>query len=151
MSALDAVRALFLSGGLVMWPLTAVGLLLWYLLAQRAWRLRLTPSPARAVPRRVWLARERAGLTTHAALIQALVAAAPLLGLLGTVGGMIDTFDALNAQGDPRHGVSGGIAAALTTTQMGLAVAIPGLITERLLHLRARRLALHLDALEAQP
>ncbi|MCB9525632.1 MAG: MotA/TolQ/ExbB proton channel family protein [Myxococcales bacterium] len=123
-----------------MWPLTAVGLLLWYLLVRRAAHLRLEPAPADASGRRIWAARQRARLQRHQALIVALVAAAPLLGLLGTVGGMIDTFDALTAVGDPRQGISGGISAALTTTQMGLAVAIPGLVMERLLHLKAARL-----------
>lgn len=134
------MQALFAAGGPVMWPLTAVGLLLWYLLVRRAAALRLDEAPGGPAPRQVWVARQRARLERHQALIVTLVAAAPLLGLLGTVGGMIDTFDALTAVGDPRQGISGGISAALTTTQTGLAVAIPGLVMERLLHLRAQRL-----------
>ncbi|MDI6774200.1 MAG: MotA/TolQ/ExbB proton channel family protein [Verrucomicrobiota bacterium] len=60
-------------------------------------------------------------------IVAALAAAAPLLGLLGTVVGMIDTFQAVAASGGHTAArVSGGISKALITTQFGLAVAIPG-------------------------
>lgn len=53
-------------------------------------------------------------------------AIAPLLGLLGTVTGMISTFEVINiyGTGDP-HLMSGGISVALVTTMLGLMVAIP--------------------------
>lgn len=140
-----AVHALFEAGGWVMWPLCGTGLLLWFLLVLRAWNLRLPPAPG--APRRIWIDERRQVLHAHGHLIGALITIAPLLGLLGTVGGMIDTFDALNARGDQRHGVAEGIAAALTTTQMGLAVAIPGLVAARLLDLKASRLLNRLDEL----
>ncbi len=65
-------------------------------------------------------------------LITAIVAVAPLLGLLGTVGGMIETFDSLGDMSlfSQSGGIAGGISQALFTTQMGLAVAIPGLIVK---------------------
>ena len=55
-----------------------------------------------------------------------LYAVAPLLGLLGTVTGMINTFQVISAfgTGDPKM-MSGGISEALITTQLGLAVAVP--------------------------
>ncbi len=55
-----------------------------------------------------------------------LYAIAPLLGLLGTVTGMINTFQVISAfgTGDPKM-MSGGISEALITTQLGLAVAVP--------------------------
>ena len=59
---------------------------------------------------------------------------APLLGLLGTVTGMIATFDAITefGTGDPRL-LSGGISEALITTELGLIVAIPTLLVGNLL------------------
>ncbi|WP_317706162.1 MotA/TolQ/ExbB proton channel family protein [Methylomarinovum caldicuralii] len=65
----------------------------------------------------------------------------PLLGLLGTVTGMIETFDAiaLFGTGDPKL-MSGGISQALVTTQEGLAVAVPLLLIHSLLRSRADRL-----------
>ena len=63
-----------------------------------------------------------------------LAAIAPLLGLLGTVTGMIDTFHVitLHGTGDPRM-MSGGISEALVTTMLGLTVAIPLMLAHTLL------------------
>jgi biopolymer transport protein ExbB len=79
---------------------------------------------------------------THRALIMSIVATAPILGLLGTVSGMIETFDALGDMTlfSQSGGIAGGISQALFTTQMGLGVAIPGLIISRLLDRKALRL-----------
>ena len=61
-------------------------------------------------------------------LLSALTAAAPLLGLLGTVIGMVVTFRAVSGgYGDTAVQVSAGISQALITTQCGLLIAIPGL------------------------
>jgi biopolymer transport protein ExbB len=64
-----------------------------------------------------------------------LAAIAPLLGLLGTVTGMIDTFHVitLHGTGDPRL-MSGGISEALVTTMLGLSVAIPLMLAQTLLN-----------------
>jgi biopolymer transport protein ExbB len=75
-------------------------------------------------------------------LIMSIVAVAPVLGLLGTVSGMIETFDSLGDMSlfAQSGGIAGGISQALFTTQMGLAVAIPGLIVGGLLDRKALRL-----------
>ncbi len=64
-----------------------------------------------------------------------LAAIAPLLGLLGTVTGMIDTFHVIthHGTGDPRM-MSGGISEALVTTMLGLTVAIPIMLAHTLLN-----------------
>lgn len=64
-----------------------------------------------------------------------LAAIAPLLGLLGTVTGMIDTFHVItrSGTGDPRM-MSGGISEALVTTMLGLSVAIPIMLAHTLLN-----------------
>lgn len=60
-------------------------------------------------------------------VLAALTSVAPLLGLLGTVMGMIDTFDAVSAvSGDMGSRVAAGISRALITTQFGLVIALPG-------------------------
>ncbi|WDP84833.1 MAG: MotA/TolQ/ExbB proton channel family protein [Desulfobacter sp.] len=63
-----------------------------------------------------------------------LAAIAPLMGLLGTVTGMINTFHVITyyGAGDPRM-MSGGISEALVTTMLGLAVAIPSMLCHTLL------------------
>ncbi len=80
-------------------------------------------------------------LTDHLAVIGVLAAIAPLLGLLGTVMGMIDTFDILAVFGTGNaKGMAGGISEALVTTQTGLMVAIPGFYMKGFLDRRARNL-----------
>jgi biopolymer transport protein ExbB len=86
----------------------------------------------------------------HRILIATLVAIAPLLGLLGTVTGMIETFDslaemALFTQGG---GIAAGISTALYTTQMGLAVAIPGYLAKGVLDRRQAQLEMDLAQLK---
>ncbi len=72
-------------------------------------------------------AEELAGLRTYLRGLQAVAQAAPLLGLFGTVIGMIDAFRVLEASGGDVNpaGLAGGIWVALLTTAVGLVVAIP--------------------------
>lgn len=73
--------------------------------------------------------------------ILVIASVAPLLGLLGTVTGMIETFDSITqfGTGDPRL-LSEGIAIALVTTELGLVVAIPTLLLGSLLSTWARNI-----------
>jgi biopolymer transport protein ExbB len=77
---------------------------------------------------------ESAHLNRFGSFIIVIAAVAPLLGLLGTVTGMISTFDVITefGTGDPKL-LSSGISIALVTTEVGLAVAIPALIFGNLL------------------
>jgi biopolymer transport protein ExbB len=73
-------------------------------------------------------------------IVRVIVTAAPLAGLLGTVIGMIETFDSLGdmALFSQSGGIAGGISQALFTTQMGLVVAVPGIVVGRILDRRER-------------
>lgn len=75
--------------------------------------------------------------------ITALVAIAPLLGLLGTVSGMIVTFESLGDMTlfSQSGGIASGIATALFTTQMGLVVAVPGVVVKAMLDRRQNQIA----------
>ena len=86
----------------------------------------------------------------YGAIARALCTVAPLLGLLGTVGGMVETFAGLSqaVSYGPGGGIAGGISEALISTQLGLLVAIPGLVVTRLLEQRAA--ALNNDLLRAR-
>ena len=90
--------------------------------------------------------RERPHIRRHLSVIAVLAAVAPLFGLLGTVTGMITTFDviALFGTGNAKA-MAGGISEALITTQSGLLVAIPGLFMSAFLVRRANRLENRLD------
>ncbi|MCK6438945.1 MAG: MotA/TolQ/ExbB proton channel family protein [Planctomycetes bacterium] len=144
------------TGGFFCWPILALGVLGLLLCIERATTL-VTRWPAI----RTYAEQALAGCSTIAGaeareskiesvllaveprlersmtLIAAVAAIAPLLGLLGTVTGMITTFDVISVEGtgDARN-LSGGISVALITTQLGLMVAIPMV----LLHAAFRRL-----------
>jgi biopolymer transport protein ExbB len=82
--------------------------------------------------------------------IRAIVAVAPILGLLGTVTGMIETFDSLDdaAMFSSSGGIAAGISQALFTTQLGLSVAIPGLLLRGVLDRRQHTLESRLARLQ---
>jgi len=80
------------------------------------------------------------------ALLLLLASIAPLLGLLGTVTGMIDLFSVIGAQGSGNaRSLSGGISEALITTQAGMLVAVPLLVAHSLLNRAAERRILLLE------
>ena len=90
--------------------------------------------------------KQRPVLNRHLAAIAVLASVAPLLGLLGTVIGMVDTFDVLAVFGTGNvKGLASGISVALITTQSGLLVAIPGLLLSGYLYRRAARLEMRLE------
>lgn len=90
--------------------------------------------------------KELPALESGQSLLKLLAAVAPLLGLLGTVTGMIETFQAISlfGSGDPQL-MAGGISQALVTTVIGLVVAIPLLFGHSLLVARSRTLVQLLD------
>lgn len=86
------------------------------------------------------LVRVRRTAAAEAAWARVIVALLPLLGLLGTVTGMIESFETLSAAGgsDP-GGLTGGISAALLTTLAGLVTALPGVFAVHRLERRTDR------------
>ncbi|MFC0338764.1 outer membrane transport energization protein ExbB [Kushneria avicenniae] len=87
------------------------------------------------------LLAEQPGLERGQAVVKVIAAIAPLMGLLGTVTGMIGTFQAITVfgSGDPKM-MAGGISQALVTTVLGLVVAIPLLFANTALNSRSRNL-----------
>jgi len=87
--------------------------------------------------------REMPKVTRNLTLIKIISVVAPLLGLLGTVTGMINTFQAITlfGTGDPKL-MAGGISQALVTTVLGLVVAIPTVFLYTLLNTRAKNILL---------
>lgn len=80
-------------------------------------------------------------------LARTIVLCAPLAGLLGTVAGMIEMFDSLATQEffSQSGGIAGGISEALFTTQLGLTVAVPGLIVGSILEKKEENIQRELD------
>tara|TARA_B110000503_G_scaffold85373_1_gene129768 strand:- start:8196 stop:9584 length:1389 start_codon:yes stop_codon:yes gene_type:complete len=85
--------------------------------------------------------RETPRLESGLTLLKIIAAIAPLMGLLGTVTGMIVTFQAITifGAGDPKA-MAGGISGALITTVLGLLVAIPVVLLHTIVNGRAQRI-----------
>ena len=93
--------------------------------------------------------REAAELESYIPVLGTIAAIAPLLGLLGTVGGMILTFQVIETQGNVTNvgDLAGGISQALVTTFAGLSVGIPAVMANRYLLARVDNLLLDLEEL----
>lgn len=123
------IVAYWMSGGLVMIPLALVCFTLMYILFN-SWKniaiLEQQLASFCCVEETYKQIFRR--MNNDFLFISALTAAAPLLGLAGTVAGMLHTFDALSTSGSGLSGqMASGISEALITTQIGLVIAIPGL------------------------
>lgn len=99
---------------------------------------------------RAILEDERQRLMLGGKGIDAMIAVAPLLGLLGTVTGMIETFDAFGQMARQQQAaqIANGISKALVTTEIGLFLSIPGLLVSRVLNRRQERMLDALDEIE---
>ncbi len=85
-------------------------------------------------------------LTRFLSSLQAIASIAPLLGLLGTVLGMIKTFIVIGDQGvGNAQALAGGISEALITTAAGLSVAIPTVVFYYLIRFRSNRVTIELE------
>lgn len=154
-------------GGPVLWLLFFTCLLLWLLILERVWFLSLTwPPQARTLisewqgraDRRSWKAKKiresvvsESSVQLHAQLpmIRVLVAMCPLLGLLGTVLGMVGVFEVIAVSGnDDAPAMARGIYRATIPTMAGLVVALTGIyFTVRLGQLADRRASALRDAM----
>ena len=106
-------------------------------------------SPAQIEPELEWRGNaEIAALRRHLPLLELIAMISPLLGLLGTVLGMIQSFQELAAAEGAANAalLAGGIWQALLTTAMGLLVAIPAAVAANMLSARVDRAA---EAMEA--
>ena len=127
-AAREAIQAYWIAGGplLALLAVIAFGIWAYYFRSRSSLKALHEHATAEVVPesdaeRWQTLARRDLGI------LAAFTAAAPLVGLLGTVLGMVETFDAVSeVAGEPGRRMAGGIRQALVTTQFGLLIAIPG-------------------------
>lgn len=90
--------------------------------------------------------RQAVPLTRFLGLLSTIATLSPLLGLLGTVTGMIQCFNVIAAEGGGSPATLGsGISEALLTTAFGLIVAIPVILAHRFLSSRVERLVLEME------
>lgn len=143
----DGLATLFEQGGMILWAILFASLLLWLLILERYWFYWAQMPPFREDLRKQWqqdppgqrptvayrriaaLVRDlRAEADRNMLALQALVSILPLLGLLGTVSGMIKVFEVITVFGTGNtRGMASGISEALVTTMAGLFTALSGL------------------------
>jgi biopolymer transport protein ExbB/TolQ len=132
----------FASGGHVMVALAALAALLCFLIFERLLamgaQIRAVAAGSAPAGEATPEAMRLLGLR-RMGLIRACILVAPLLGLLGTVTGIINTFESI-LQGGYVTEMSRGIREALVTTQYGLAIAASGLLAEQVLLRRIEKL-----------
>jgi biopolymer transport protein ExbB len=153
-----AVVDLVEGGGPFVACIFVCGLILWTLVIERAWYFsRVLPRDAEDALARwrarsehnSWCARSirtamisrlNASMTAGLPVLRTLVPLAPLLGLIGTVSGMLEVFDAMALRGsaDART-MANGVSHAMICTLTGLAVSISGLYPVFYFQSRARR------------
>ncbi|MDX1626429.1 MAG: MotA/TolQ/ExbB proton channel family protein [Wenzhouxiangellaceae bacterium] len=142
---LESIRGFIELGGDVLWAIMAVLLVMWTLIIERYWYLyRVLPGQRREVleewesrdDHRSWHAHRikeemishmRQRLQRNVRLIQTLVAICPLLGLLGTVTGMVAVFDVMAFFGTGNaRAMAGGVSKATIPTMAGMVAALSG-------------------------
>jgi biopolymer transport protein ExbB len=153
-----AVTDLVVGGGPFVFWIFACGVVLWTLVLERYWYFsRVLPIEAKAMLeqwherqertswmsrniRRAMISRLNAGMTANFPLLRVLVPLSPLLGLIGTVSGMLEVFDsmALRGSADARS-MASGVSHAMLCTLTGLAVSITGLYPVFYYQSRAKR------------
>ncbi len=124
---------LLMRGGPMMTPLLFCAVLSLAVIIERALYLRGI-TEGRSLPNMA--AQMRRGLP----VLDTIITVAPLLGLLGTVTGMIKAFGVLNRPGSGPLGITGGVAEALIATATGLGIAIVSLVGYNSLTARVRTL-----------
>ena len=155
---LGAVHELVSGGGpFVMWIFVA-GVLLWALILERYWYfMSVLPDLTRetleawndSADHHSWTARQirkmmisrlNAGMSANLPLMRVLVPLSPLLGLIGTVSGMMEVFDsmALRGSADART-MASGVSHAMICTMTGLAISISGLFPVHYFNARIKR------------
>lgn len=146
-------------GGPALWAILMVSIIMWMMIIERYWYLHFTYPAALSQINSAWLpyrnrhtrssSRQRGYLLNrlelsagkHLSDIKALSQALPLFGLLGTVIGMIQTFDVITVFGNGNaRGLAGGISVALLTTMSGLITALSGFYFSADLNERVRML-----------
>jgi biopolymer transport protein ExbB len=141
----EGLSQFFESGGTVLWVILAVAILLWTLIIERYWYIKLEHPRLLCIHLTEWGKREdkvswyarsiRAALLSKISLelmrflptIRVLIVLCPLLGLVGTVTGMIHVFDAVAREGTSNaKAVADGVSLATIPTLAGLVTALSG-------------------------
>ncbi len=151
----DAINNFLQMGGTLLWVILFVSILLWTLIAERllffkfyypqlhldwlnSWEERSDKTSKTALfIREAIISQAKINMTKTLPIIKMLIALCPLLGLLGTVTGMIHVFDVLAITGTGNaRAMASGISQATVPTMAGMVIAISGLYFNKLIEER---------------
>jgi len=120
--ALSSIRDFMEQGGNVLWLIAILVFFMWGMIFERIWYL----SHAHQI-REKMMSQAKMEINKNISIIQTCIVLAPLLGLLGTVTGMIEVFQvmAFNGGGDARA-MAGGVSKATLPTMAGMVTALSG-------------------------
>jgi biopolymer transport protein ExbB len=154
---LDMVKNFMETGGDVLYIIAFVLIIMWTYIIERVWFQNFTfPRDSRKMVakwgsrndvsswgahriREAWISQSKESLNQYLMLIKTLVAICPMVGLLGTVTGMITVFEtmATHGTGNPRL-MAAGISMATVPTMAGMVAALSGLFVSTRLEANAR-------------
>lgn len=156
--AFDAIRAFMEQGGDVLFLILAVTFIMWVLIVERIWyfaleykkqKNRVIEAWETRAERKSWFAHKiRTAMISEVNhdlfrgvnLIKTLVALCPLVGLLGTVTGMIEVFDVMGSQGSSNaRAMAAGVSKATIPTMAGMVAALSGIFLSTYIERRAKR------------
>lgn len=155
---MEKVLAFFEQGGVVLWVILFISVLMWTLILERYWFLHFQLPRLTSQLLDIWRSRREtkpfkeqrfkesllsrffSEALHNLKIIDILTQVLPLLGLLGTVSGMIKVFEVINVFGAGNaRGMAAGISEALITTMAGLITALSGLFFAANLESRVQR------------
>ena len=157
-NAYDAIRAFLEAGGDVLFVIMIATFVMWALILERMIFFATASAGVRKQAQRAWdnrkdhaswyalavrdklLSEVKLAATQNMTLIKGIVAIAPLLGLLGTVTGMVEVFNVMATTGSSNARLmAAGISKATIPTMAGLTVSLSGILMTNILESNARR------------
>ncbi|WP_119969735.1 MotA/TolQ/ExbB proton channel family protein [Shewanella japonica] len=145
MDVWDSVRGFMATGGDILWLVAGVLFLMWVLMLERFWYVNwVAPKEHRGIIdlwnnredstswyahriREAWMSQAKQDMNARMLMIKTLVAICPMIGLLGTVTGMIAVFDVMAVHGTSNaRMMAAGISMATMPTMAGMVAALSG-------------------------
>lgn len=162
--AFDAIRGFMDRGGDVLYMILVVTFIMWVLIIERLWYLsaeyrkernRVVDAWEARSERKSWYAHKiriamisevTNNLMSGVQMIKTMVALCPLIGLLGTVTGMIEVFDVMAFQGSGNaRAMAAGVSKATIPTMAGMVAALSGVFISNYIDRKSSREAAHLE------
>lgn len=146
-----AIRSFMEAGGDVLWLIAAATFIMWALIFERVWYINTDHRKDVAKALSYWESRgERNSWTAHRirerlisevnqnlvanmSFIKTLISLLPLLGLLGTVTGMVQVFEAMTYSGGNARSMAAGVSAATIPTMSGMVATLSGVLANTFL------------------